>query len=254
MDKEIKIESVTIGEFADRDPVQGAAIDHSVKTGAPLFRVTKQIVIANKGGFEPHPESYTPRVFAAVWERGAKVYEILQNGQAIPWPRLPTEFDYWALHVEHLSDVYMHRAPKKAGFGPSTQKAIDDAQIAHRQYQQDPVSQADGYSENYPTLPVVPPEVWDALKESEERAERESGTLPENVTWIGEIDGKKYTGLNRTKHGPCPECYAQFRPDSTGDTLGDYIHAAGCLLAQSEATAGKIEESGNPTDLPEGSH
>ena len=28
---------VSIGEFADRDAAQGAAIDHSVKTGEPLF-------------------------------------------------------------------------------------------------------------------------------------------------------------------------------------------------------------------------
>ena len=35
--------------------------------------------------------------------------------------------------------VDMHRVPKKTGFGPSTQKAIDNAQVAHRQYQQDPV-------------------------------------------------------------------------------------------------------------------
>jgi hypothetical protein len=48
----------------------------------------------------------------------------------------------------------------------------------------DPVPQADGFSE--------------------------SGTLPEDVTWIGEIDGKRYTGL-----GP---------------------------------------KSGDPTDLPKGSH
>jgi len=33
----------------------------------------------------------------------------------------------------------------------------------------DPVPQADGYSD--------------------------SGTLPEDVTWVGEIDGKRYTGL-----------------------------------------------------------
>ena len=110
------------------------------------IKIKAQTVIANEGGFEPHPESYTPRVFAAVWERGAKVYEILQNGHAIPWPCLPIleGFDYWVLYVEHLADVDMHRAPKKAGFGP-TQKAIDAAQAAHR-YQQDPVPQADGYS------------------------------------------------------------------------------------------------------------
>ena len=138
-----------------------------------IEKIEAQTIVANEGRFEPHPEGYTPRVFAAVWERGAKVYEILQNGHAIPWPCLPIleGFDYWVLYVEHLSDIDMHRAPKKAGFGP-TQKAIDNAQVAHR-YQQDPVPQADGYS----------------------------GTLPEDVTWIGEIDGKRYSGL-KPESGP----------------------------------------------------
>jgi hypothetical protein len=137
------------------------------------IKIEAKTVVANEGGFEPHPEGYTPRVFAAVWERGAKVYEILQNGHAIPWPCLPIldGFDYWVLYVEHLSDIDMHRAPKKAGFGP-TQKAIDAAHAALRS-QQDPVPQADGYS----------------------------GTLPEDVTWIGEIDGKRYSGL-KPESGP----------------------------------------------------
>jgi len=33
---------VTIGEYADRDPQQGAAIDHSITTGEPLFAEPKQ--------------------------------------------------------------------------------------------------------------------------------------------------------------------------------------------------------------------
>jgi hypothetical protein len=162
------------------------------------IKIESQTVVANEGGFEPHPEGYTPRVFAAVWERGAKVYEILQNGHAIPWPCLPIleEFDYWVLYVEHLSDVDMHRVPKKTGFGPSTQKAIDNAQVAHRQYQQDPVPQADGYSELLST-PNIPSEVWKALKEFHEDAERKSGT----PQWIGEIDGKRYSGL-KPESGP----------------------------------------------------
>ena len=116
------------------------------------IKIEAQTVVANEGGFEPHPESYTPRVFAAVVPptdmeapngEDPKVYEILQNGQAIPWPCLPIleGFDYWVLYVNHLVDVDMHRAPKKAGFGPSTQKAIDAAQGALRS-QQDPVPQA----------------------------------------------------------------------------------------------------------------
>ena len=135
------------------------------------IKIEAKTVISNGGGFEPHPESYTPRVFAAIMPpRGVlealTVYEILMNGHAIPWPCLPIleGFDYWVMYVEHLSDVDMRRAPKKAGFGARTQKVIDDAQIAHRKYRQDPVPQADG----------------------------DSGDSP---IWIGEIDGKKPPGL-----------------------------------------------------------
>jgi hypothetical protein len=135
------------------------------------IKIESKTVLSNEGGFEPHPESYTPRVFAAVWERGAKVYEILQNGQAIPWPCLPIfeGFDYWVLYVEHLSDVDMHRAPK-----PKVQKFWAGTNVPYSEprpafLHPDPVPQADGYSD--------------------------SGTLPEDVTWVGEIDGKRYTGL-----------------------------------------------------------
>jgi hypothetical protein len=230
------------------------------------IKIESKTVLSNEGGFEPHPESYTPRVFAAVWERGAKVYEILQNGQAIPWPFLPylEGFDYWVLYVEHLSDVDMHRAPK-----PKVQKFWAGTNVPYSEprpafLHPDPVPQADGDCPNPDVCggvrelvpaPVIPPEVWAALKEAEEHTERESGTLPEDVTWVGEIDGKRYAGLNRAKPGPCPECHAPYKPAPTGaDILGEHIRAAGCLLAQSEATAGKIEESGNLDHLPEGSH
>ena len=92
------------------------------------MEITKTIVNAEDGNFEEHPESYRPRVFAAImppmqYRRGGedgltptgreeKVYEILSNGQAIPWPCLPKElcgFDFWMLYVESLGDVTMMR-------------------------------------------------------------------------------------------------------------------------------------------------
>jgi len=83
------------------------------------IKIEKKVVVAADGGFESHPESYTPRVFVGVRPDfnsadDPKVYEILMNGQAIPWPCLPIlkGFDYWVLYVDHLSDVDMHRAPK----------------------------------------------------------------------------------------------------------------------------------------------
>jgi hypothetical protein len=140
-------------------------------------------------------------VFAAVWERRAKVYEILQNGQAIPWPCLPIleGFDYWVLYVEHLADIDMHRVPKKTVQEVEVQgkkfplltfpKDLADAIAA--------VPQADGYSESFST-PKIPSEVWKALKEFHEDAERKSGT----PQWIGEIDGKRYSGLGKPESGP----------------------------------------------------
>ena len=139
------------------------------------IKIEAKTVISSEGGFEPHPEGYTPRVFAAVMpapdgtEPENKVYEILMSGQAIPWPCLPIleGFDYWVLYVEHLSDVDMRRAPK-----PKAQKFWAGTNIPYSEprpafLHPDPVPQADGYS----------------------------GTLPEDVTWIGEIDGKRYHGL-----------------------------------------------------------
>ena len=96
------------------------------------MEITKTIVNASDGHFEEHPESYRPRVFAAImppmqYRRGgedglartgrkereeSKVYEILSNGQAIPWPSLPCvgcDFDFWVLYVESLSDITMMR-------------------------------------------------------------------------------------------------------------------------------------------------
>jgi hypothetical protein len=94
------------------------------------MEITKTTVNASDGHFEEHPESYRPRVFAAImppmqYRRGgedgltptgreeSKVYEILSNGQAIPWPCLPAKelcgFDFWVLYVESLGDVTMMR-------------------------------------------------------------------------------------------------------------------------------------------------
>ena len=117
------------------------------------IKIKAQTVVANEGGFEPHPESYTPRVFAAIiphWPIAGKdelnppdVYEILQNGHAIPWPCLPIleGFDYWVLYVEHLSDIDMHRAPKPKPRYPHSVELSGGAACF------DPVPQADGYSE-----------------------------------------------------------------------------------------------------------
>jgi len=99
------------------------------------MEIPKTTMNASDGHLEEHPESYRPRVFAAIMppmqyrrdgdgglartgrkeREESKVYEILSNGQAIPWPCLPKElcgFDFWVLYVESLGDVTMMRCPR----------------------------------------------------------------------------------------------------------------------------------------------
>ena len=127
------------------------------------MEITKTTVNASDGHFEEHPESYRPRVFAAImppmqYRRGgegglartgrkereeSKVYEILSNGQAIPWPSLPCvgcDFDFWVLYVESLSDITMMRHMAILHNLPSAQEALRA------------IPQADGDS-GYPTGP-----------------------------------------------------------------------------------------------------
>jgi hypothetical protein len=47
-------------------------------------------------------------------------------------------------------------------------------------------------------MPVVPSEVWGSLSQADGYAERESGA----PSWIGEIDGKRYSGLGKPESGP----------------------------------------------------
>jgi len=93
------------------------------------IKIEANTVVANEGGFEPHPESYTPRVFAKVPDAYLpdvyKIYEIFGNGQAMEWPTLPPAdcgFDYWSFLLMNLGNVTMVRAARS-------------------------VPQADGYSE-----------------------------------------------------------------------------------------------------------
>lgn len=80
-----------------------------------MIEIDEDIVNAEDGNFETHPESYSPRIFIGLMPPvdEAKVYEILANGQAIPWPCLPVkslvDFDFWVIYTDSLSDVTMMR-------------------------------------------------------------------------------------------------------------------------------------------------
>ena len=87
-----------------------------------MFEITKQTVNASEGQFEEHPESYHPRVFVAEnpdckdAELVHEVYELLTDGQAIPWGCLPQKeccgFDFWTIYADGIHDITMNRAPR----------------------------------------------------------------------------------------------------------------------------------------------
>ena len=55
------------------------------------------VIVRTDPNFTAHPESYTPRIFVRVINTPV-VIELLRDGQAIPWNRLPVGFfDYWLI-------------------------------------------------------------------------------------------------------------------------------------------------------------
>ena len=87
-----------------------------------MYEVTKQTENASEGQFEEHPESYRPLVFVAenpdskYAELVHEVYELLTDGQAIPWDCLPRKeccgFDFWTIYADGIHDITMNRAPR----------------------------------------------------------------------------------------------------------------------------------------------
>jgi hypothetical protein len=72
--------------------------------------MNEETVIASKGGYQPHPESYFPRVFVYILATDI-YYELLRTGEAVPWvTEAPMGFDFWVLDCRKLSDVGVHRA------------------------------------------------------------------------------------------------------------------------------------------------
>ena len=69
-----------------------------------------ETVDASKGNYEPHPESYFPRIF--VYVKNVDIYyELLRTGEAVSWvDRDPEGFDFWIMDVDKLADVGVHRA------------------------------------------------------------------------------------------------------------------------------------------------
>jgi len=72
--------------------------------------MSQETVIAANGGYEAHPDSYSPRVFVYVKTTDIH-YEILRTGEAVPWvTKKPEGFEFWIFDCQNLSDIGVHRA------------------------------------------------------------------------------------------------------------------------------------------------
>ena len=77
-----------------------------------MYEITKQTVNASEGQFEEHPESYRPRVFVAEnpdckdAELVHEVYELLTDGQAIPWGLSSPKGMLWIRLLDDLCRRY----------------------------------------------------------------------------------------------------------------------------------------------------
>jgi hypothetical protein len=73
----------------------------------------RNVIVASDGLYQEHPEAYRPRVFCHA-EQDGKTYELLQDGQAIPWPKAPDPktcgFDFWVVEVIRLGNLKMRRS------------------------------------------------------------------------------------------------------------------------------------------------
>jgi hypothetical protein len=74
--------------------------------------IEKTVVEASKGGYEVHPESYSPLRMVVFVQSTGQHFELLKTGEAITWGSTPppASLECWAVDVPHISWVGVKRA------------------------------------------------------------------------------------------------------------------------------------------------
>ena len=191
-----------------------------------MFNIAKQTVIVSEGLFEEHPESYCPRVFVADAEPVHKVYELLMDGQAIPWDCLPQKescgFDFWTIYVDSTYyDVVMNRAPR-----------CSSQPVSQPSSQSETTSWVDGWRETDLPRFMFPADLADCITRITDV------TAPQTVP---------YPVLQ-----PVPQAVSQSVPQADGDsgdeTSATTLGAGYCTCKIHSSTHGSLDH------LPEGSY
>jgi hypothetical protein len=74
--------------------------------------IEKTVVDASKGGYEVHPESYSPLRLIVFVQSTGEHYELLKTGEAITWGTTPppASLEHWEIDIPHISWVGVKRA------------------------------------------------------------------------------------------------------------------------------------------------
>ena len=74
--------------------------------------IEKTVVEASKGGYEVHPESYSPLRLIIFVQSTGEHYELLKTGEAITWGTTPppASLEHWEIDIPHISWVGVKRA------------------------------------------------------------------------------------------------------------------------------------------------
>ena len=103
--------------MSEQDQVEQAiaevnkVIDRMIETPVATI-VEKTTVQAVDGGYEVHPESYTPLRMIVFVQSTGEHFELLRTGEAITWGSTPPpdSMEYWAIDCPHISWIGVKRA------------------------------------------------------------------------------------------------------------------------------------------------
>ena len=88
-------------------------IERMIETPVPVTaQIEKTVVDASKGGYEVHPESYSPLRLIVFVQSTGEHYELLKTGEAITWGTTPppASLEHWEIDIPHISWVGVKRA------------------------------------------------------------------------------------------------------------------------------------------------
>ena len=103
--------------MSEQDQVEQAiaevnkVIDRMIETPVATI-VEKTTVVTTDGGYQAHPESYSPLRMIVFVQSTCEHFELLRTGEAITWGSTPPpdSMEYWAIDCPHISWIGVKRA------------------------------------------------------------------------------------------------------------------------------------------------